>query len=67
MLEKLGRWFHAIRQYECEGCGAAVQMGYSEKVDLFEAYGGMTRNRSNSDRGPRNERQLGRHRGPDFA
>jgi hypothetical protein len=43
MLEKLGRWFHAIRQYECEGCGADVQMGYSEKIALFEAHGRMTR------------------------
>jgi hypothetical protein len=43
MLEKLGRWFHAIRRYQCEGCGADVQMGYSEKVVLFEAHGGMTK------------------------
>ena len=41
--EKLGVWFLAIRHYECEGCGADVQMGYSEKVALFEAHGGMTR------------------------
>ena len=45
MLEKLGRWFHAIRRYQCEGCGADVQMGYSEKVVLFEAHGGMTKKR----------------------
>jgi transposase-like protein len=41
--EKLGVWFLAIRHYECEGCGADVQMGYSEKVALFEAHGGVTR------------------------
>jgi uncharacterized protein YndB with AHSA1/START domain len=45
MLEKLGRWFHAIRRYQCEGCRADVEMGYSEKVVLFEAHGGMTKKR----------------------
>jgi hypothetical protein len=43
MLEKQGRWFHAIRRYECEGCRVDVQMGYSEKIALFEVHGGMTR------------------------
>jgi hypothetical protein len=44
-LEKLGRWFGAIRLYECEGCGENLQMTYSEKVALFESRGGVTRKR----------------------
>jgi hypothetical protein len=35
--EKKGSWFKTISHYTCPSCGHSVQMGYDEKIRLFEA------------------------------
>ena len=35
--EKKGSWFKTICHYTCPSCGHSVQMGYDEKIRLFDA------------------------------
>jgi transposase-like protein len=35
--EKKGSWFKTISHYNCPVCGNSVQMGYADKVRLFDA------------------------------
>jgi len=34
---KKGSWFKTISHYTCPSCGHSVEIGYDEKVRLFEA------------------------------
>jgi hypothetical protein len=35
--KRKGSWFKTISHYTCPSCGHSVQMGYDEKIRLFEA------------------------------
>jgi transposase-like protein len=41
---KKGSWFQVVSQYQCEGCGRAIRITYSDKIAIFKKHEHLTYN-----------------------
>ena len=37
-LVKRGGWFKVVARFKCKGCQREIQLGYADKVALFEKH-----------------------------